>query len=278
VLVDRIVDGAGPTVHREHPFSLQPASDDRPYFSQFFRWTAWDQIKVAFGARTLPFFELGSLTVALTFLILAVLAVGGIILPLARLGWHTSGKMAVLLYFGGLGAGFMFVEIGLMLSAHAWLGSPVLAAATVLTTLLIASGVGSLWSERWPAGHREQKRALLLIAFGIAGVAALLHAFAPVSRAWPLLAQMTLLLCVVTPLGAAMGMAFPLGLRRLESIAPAQVPWAWAINGCVSVATPAAAMMLAMSAGFTALFAGATAAYGLALLGVVMGSRNTASV
>jgi predicted membrane-bound spermidine synthase len=218
----------------------------------------------------MPFFELGSLTVALTFVILAALGTAGIILPLVRLGQGARGKLGVLLYFGGLGAGFMFVEIGLMLSAHAWLGSPVLATAVILTALLFASGIGSLWSERWIADTRKQQRALLAITAGIAGVAVLLSALASVARTWAVGAQLALLLCLVAPLGIMMGLAFPLGLRRLELSEPAQIPWAWAINGCVSVATPAAAMLLAMSAGFTAVFVASAIAYGSAWLSVVL--------
>ena len=277
-LVDRIVDGPRDTTFSEHPFLLRPTTDDQPYFSQFLRWNAWDQMSATFGARTMPFFELGSLTVALTFLILTLLGMGGIILPLAGLGWRTPGKTRVFLYFGGLGAGFMFVEIGLMLSAHAWLGSPVVAASVVLTALLIASGIGSLWSERWTAGAREQQRALLVIAVGIAVVAVLLSALAPVARTWSVGAQLALLLCLVAPLGTAMGIAFPLGLRRLEWSAPAQIPWAWAINGCVSVATPAAAMLLAMSAGFTALFIAAGSAYGIAWLSVALATTSASPI
>jgi hypothetical protein len=54
-------------------------------------------------------------------------------------------------------------------------------------------------------------------------------------------------------------------MRHLEFTVPEQIPWAWAINGCISVITPAAAMLLAMSAGFSSLFIAAAIAYGLAL-------------
>jgi hypothetical protein len=58
-------------------------------------------------------------------------------------------------------------------------------------------------------------------------------------------------------------------LRRLDATRPSHVPWAWAINGCTSVVTPAGAMLLAMSAGFSALFVVAAVAYGLALAGAL---------
>jgi hypothetical protein len=275
-MVDQLVNGSREAIYRDYPFSLQPATDDRPYFSQFLRWTAQDRIAASFGSQSMPFFELGSITVALTFSILCILGVGGIVVPLARLGWRTPGKARLLLYFGGLGAGFMFVEIGLMLSAQAWLGSPVLAAAIVLTALLIASGSGSLWSEKFSPGAYEQKRTLIIIGLTIVIVAILLSALAPFARTWALTARLALLLGLVAPLGVVMGMAFPLGVRRLEFAAPAQIPWAWAINGCISVITPAGAMLLAMTAGFTSLFVAAASAYALALVSVMTAKRKDA--
>jgi hypothetical protein len=266
-LIDSLVNGPRNDVYRDYEFVVQPATDARPYFSQFLRWSGWDRVKGTFGARAIPFFELGSWVVALTFVVLLVLAAVGIALPLVRLGWRAPGKLRVLLYFGGLGAGYMFAEIGLMLRAHALLGSPVLATSVVLTSLLIASGIGSLWSDRWPANDRVQRRAVATIAASLVGVSLLLALLTPLARAWPLAGGVALLLAMVMCLGLALGAAFPLGVRWLDATAPAHVPWAWAVNGCISVAAPAGAMLLAMSSGFGALFAAGAGAYGIALLG-----------
>lgn len=273
-MVDQLLDGPREPLYREYPFQLRPATDQRPYFSQFMRRAKTDELREAFGARAMPFFELGSLVVGLTFVLLATLAVLCIVLPLARLGWKAPGKAAVLLYYSGLGAGFMLIEIGVMLHAHAWLGSPVVAAAVVLTTLLFASGVGSLASERFRAEPRTQQRIVIGIASASVIMGLLLAALASLGRAWPAWGQVAALLVMVGVLGAAMGMAFPIGLRRLEAVRPAHVPWAWAINGCVSVATPAGAMLLAMSAGFGALFVAGAAAYLVALAGAWMGRKE----
>lgn len=276
-LVDRLVDGPREAVDRDQPFLLRPTTDDRPYFSQFFRWSTWQRVARSFGTRTVPFYELGSLTVALTLCILSGLALVGIVLPLTRLGWHSSGKAAVLLYFGGLGAGFMLVELGLMLWAHAWLGSPILGAAVMLTALLISSGAGSLWSERRIAAWREQRRAIVTIIVAIGCVALLVPALLATTRGWPLGGQLTVLLGLVAPLGFAMGLAFPLGLRRLETIEPRHLPWAWAVNGCTSVVAPSAAMLIAMLAGFSAVLFIAAGAYAVALLGAGLTRDSTKS-
>jgi hypothetical protein len=276
-LIDTLVDGPREAVYQDYEFVMRPATDARPYFSQFLRWAGWDRIKETFGARAIPFFELGSWVVALTFAVLLVLGSVGIALPLLRLGWRAPGKARVLLYFGGLGAGYMFAEIGLMLRAHALLGSPVLAAAIVITSLLIASGLGSLWSDRLEATTHAQRTAVAAIAAGLILVSALLALLTPAARTWPTAAGIVLLLALVACIGLVMGTAFPLGLRWIESTTPAHVPWAWAVNGCLSVATPAGAMLLAMQSGFGALFAAGAAAYGLALLGTLFGRRGSGS-
>src|SRR5690606_33092864 len=103
------------------------------------------------------------------------------------------------------GAGYMLAEIGLMLRAHALLGSPVLAAGIVITSLLIASGVGSLWSDRFDPTNRAQCRAVAVIAGGLLVVSALLALLTPAVRTWPAAAGIGLLLVLVVGLGAAMG-------------------------------------------------------------------------
>jgi hypothetical protein len=275
-VVDALVDGPREPVYRESAFLLRPTTDDRPYFSQFLRWSAWHRLREVFGARAMPSFEMGSLVVALTFVILALLALVGVVLPLARLGWHGRGKAGVLLYFGGLGAGFMAVEIGLMLRAQAWLGSPVLAVAVVLTVLLLASGLGSAWSDRLPANGPTARRITAIIAGAVLLASLLFDVIGPAARAWPALGQTGFVLAIVAPIGLALGVAFPVGLRRIAATEPNHVAWAWAVNGCVSVATPAGAMLLAMGAGFGALFAAGAAAYGLAFVGACLVSPRKA--
>lgn len=265
-LVDRLVDGPREPLYRDHPFELRPATDTRPYFSQFLRLTHLSGLTSSFGSHSVPFFELGSLTIAVTLVLLLALAIICIVLPLFRFRWRTPGKLHVFLYFAGLGAGFMAVEIALILHAHALLGSPILAAAVIITALLIAAGIGSLSSEKLTAVRRTQRRLLALLCTLLLLASIGVPLLSRLAQAAPLAFQLTLLLALVLPLGFLMGQLFPLALRRLESTAAAHIPWAWAINGCLSVATPAAATLLAISLGFSAVLLAATFAYAVALL------------
>jgi hypothetical protein len=82
----------------------------------------------------------------------------------------------------------------------------------------------------------------------------------------PLMIRMLVAVVMVAPLGFLMGVMFPRGLARLEADAPQLVPWAWAINGTVSVIAAAGAAVLTLAAGFSAVVRFGAVAYGGAAL------------
>ena len=62
-----------------------------------------------------------------------------------------------------------------------------------------------------------------------------------------------------------MGMPFPLGLHFLSKDNEEAVPWAWGINGCLSVVSASLATILAIEVGFSVLMLLAAAAYFITL-------------
>jgi hypothetical protein len=68
------------------------------------------------------------------------------------------------------------------------------------------------------------------------------------------------------PLSLMMGIPFPVGIKNLGEKTPGMVPWAWAVNGCLSVLAPILAVMLAMVVGFKAVLWIGAGAYFLAFL------------
>ena len=68
---------------------------------------------------------------------------------------------------------------------------------------------------------------------------------------------------LVIPLGFLMGIMFPRGLTHVAEQDPDLVPWAWAINGTLSVISAIAAALLALSFGFSAVVRVGAIAYGL---------------
>lgn len=269
--LDRLFTPGAQQFLAEYPFRLRPATDDRPFFSQFLRWQSLPELARLFGERSIPFLEMGYLIVILTFCQMWVAAVVLILLPLLRLGWGGQERVRTLLYFGGLGAGYMLVEIDLIHRFVLYLGHPVYAASAVICALLVFSGIGSQASTYIaPKGRTRQLAAatvvLLLILYSL-----LLPPLIELSIALPLLWKTLLAIVFIAPLGLAMGLPFPLGLRALSLENEPLVPWAWGINGCLSVLSTSLATIIAVEAGFTALFLVAAAAYGTAALS---GGRN----
>ena len=83
---------------------------------------------------------------------------------------------------------------------------------------------------------------------------------------WPLGARITLAISALLPMALIMGMPFPLGIRQLHRCSRDQVPWAWGVNGCLSVVAAAFATLIAVETGYRLLLLLAAGAYLLASL------------
>lgn len=187
-----------------------------------------------------------------------------ILLPLAVAGHSLprQGRLRVLGYFALLGLAFMFVEIAFIQRFMLFLGHPLYAVAVVLAGFLVFAGLGSRLAGRlaW-----ADARIVRWAVFTIAGLA-LAHLFL-LPHVFHTLAGLTdagrivVSLLLLAPLALAMGMPFPLGLRRLAAAAPAYIPWAWGINASVSVMAAVLATLLAMHLGFSVVVLLAILAY-----------------
>src|SRR5207249_11874500 len=82
---------------------------------------------------------------------------------------------------------------------------------------------------------------------------------------FPRAARMLIAVAMLVPMGLALGMPMPTGLRLLGAEAPQMVPWAWGINGALSVLGATLAIFIAMNWGFrlTLLAACGTYVFGL---------------
>ncbi len=262
--VDQLLSADRERLYEGYDFAIAPATDDRPYFAQFLRWRNLPRLARQFGDRTVPFLEVGYLIAGVTFVQILLAALVLVLLPLLRLGWRGPDKGWTLAYFGSLGLGYLFVEIVLIQRFTLYLGHPLYAAAAVIATMLVCSGAGSYASERLAA-----RRGTLLRVAGAVTLCILVYAVAltPLLRAsiaWPLPLRALCAFALVAPPAFVMGMPFPLGLRWLSERSAPQVPWAWGVNGCLSVVSTAAAALLAVEAGFVVVMGLAAGAYALA--------------
>ena len=68
---------------------------------------------------------------------------------------------------------------------------------------------------------------------------------------WPLPSRILLAAGLMVPAGLVMGIPLPAGVRIVAARQPELVPWAWGINGALSVLGATLAVFIAMNWGFT---------------------------
>ncbi len=61
--VDKIFSPERDALYADYDFNIKPATDNKPYFSQYIKWGSLSRLAQFFGNRSLPFFEIGSLLV-----------------------------------------------------------------------------------------------------------------------------------------------------------------------------------------------------------------------
>jgi hypothetical protein len=274
--VDALLGADRRRLYRDHQFNITPATDNRPYFSQFLRLARLKNLAAAISLRQLPFFEMGSFILALTLVILVLLAVVLIVLPLFRMGRSRGGYLRTFVYFGGLGLGYMTLEIVFIQGLTLFLGHPLTAAATVICALLFSSGLGSLYSEKLSHRYKTMRIALGLVCLLVAAYSFLLIRAGGAGSFDGFAPQILAASLAIAPIGFVLGMPFPLGLRRLHEDFPDQLPWAWGINGCFSVIGPPLATVVAVQAGFRMVYLLAAIAYFLAFCGIGAGKVKMA--
>jgi hypothetical protein len=87
----------------------------------------------------------------------------------------------------------------------------------------------------------------------------------------PFGARVAITIALLAPAGLLLGMAMPIGLRRLSALHPGTVAWAWGINGITSVLASVLGIAVAITWGFAWATAVAAACYALALAHAALG-------
>ena len=264
-----------------YKFDIRPATDDRPYPNDYFKWATLPELVRLGPAAGAALLDLGELVVAATLVQALVLGLTLVLLPLATRGYRAKPGARTLAwggYFTALGLAFLVIEIAWIQKFVLFLGHPVYAVAVTLAGFLVFAGIGAGLSTRLEArlAHlRVGGTRVGAIPVALAGIAVLaigyLAVLPPVLAGMPhlpLSLRMAVALALIAPLAVCMGMPFPLGLARVAREDPDFVPWAWGLNGCASVVSAAAATLMMMTAGFAVTVLAAVLVYlagGLAL-------------
>jgi hypothetical protein len=257
-----------------YPKDVTPTTDDRPFF--FHTTKLKNQLNVLSG-RSILFGN--GLSALLTLMGISVaLVVVFVIGPLAfvdRGAARARGRLAWLLYFGALGAGFMLIEVSVLQRFVLLLGHPVYSLTVTLFSLLLGTGLGSAWSRRFEAATLRRSGALAIAAVALVALAVIAIVTPLVSWAMPFerSTRMGVALALLVPMGVVLGIPMPTGIRLLRERAPQMVAWAWGINGALSVLGATLAIFIAMNWGFQVTLLSASACYLIGMFGFLAATR-----
>jgi hypothetical protein len=251
-------------------YNVEASWDANPFFYNVGKWSNFSPREGMLF--TMPGSFMGQLVLVLMVLQSTILGAVLVIVPLlcgARAGLRVPGVLSYLAYFLALGIGFMFLEISFVQTFVLFLGSPTYALSVTIFSLLLFSGIGSLFSTRF-AGRPEAVlgRVVALLAVLVCAYSFGLARLFDAALYLPLNERIAIALVAQMPMGLLLGMFMPLGVASIGREHPRLVPWAWGVNGVGSVAGTTLAVVLAMATGFRTVSLVAVALYcvGTALL------------
>ncbi|HYX67957.1 MAG TPA: hypothetical protein VE825_02400, partial [Terriglobales bacterium] len=254
-----------------YPYDITPVTDDAPFF--FFTLKTGQVLRgiLAGTGRGMDWrINLGTVVLGMLLVISLVAVAAFLVLPLALYAPARAAGGARLLYFVAVGLGYILVEIAFIQRFVLFLGHPTYALTVVIFLLLLASGAGSVLARRWLRDPLRVRWPLALIVLALAGYVFLLPRLLGGLVGLPFVLKLGLSAAVLAPLGLAMGMPFPSGLRALAASVGASgentIEWAWAMNAAASVLGSVLAMVIAIHYGLAVTLACGAGAYALATL------------
>jgi hypothetical protein len=285
-----VKDGTDEAFRDSYVYNLDPVNDNNPFFFRYHRWENVLPMLFGFGGDETPvpaegdekLAEVGTeyldiigekpigLMMLLTVLVQSTVLVALLVLvPLAlfrRDGLKVPGSVRWVLYFCGLGAGYILIEVAAMQRFVLFLGHPGYAITVVLISFLVFSAMGAAVAGKSTDPRRTLVRALTAVLVLLTLFALGLPTLFDLTLKLPIAQRIAITVASIAPMAFFMGMPFPSGLTLVQKRAGQLVPWAFGVNGGASVLASIIGILLAMIGGFSTSFAAAGVAYLLALL------------
>jgi spermidine synthase len=275
--------------YETYPFYVKPATDDRPFFSHFFKIDMVKDYLRSSNRVLIPFLDWGYILVWISAGILFLVGMIFILAPMPFVLPSQKGLLSILIYFGSLGMAYMFLEISLLQQFIRYLYDPIFSASVVIGSFLVYSGIGSLIAGKLklpahraglpgketmltlhplsPPTRRGLRDVLPVSPFKskhifwsvlIIGITGLIFLTADrwlqsILSGFPLWLRMISCSLIIAPLAIPMGIFFPSGLSELTAGREGLIPWAWSINGFFSVIGSSTTVLIAITCGFKSI-------------------------
>jgi hypothetical protein len=116
------------------------------------------------------------------------------------------------------------------------LGHPVYSLTVTLFSLLLGTGLGAAWSRRFDGARLRRSGAIGILTVAAVALSFVVVATPIVNWAIPFSrsARMLIAVAMLLPVGVALGIPMPTGMRILSAQSPQMLAWAWGINGALS--------------------------------------------
>jgi spermidine synthase len=263
-----LMTGGWDQVADQYVFDTRPLTNDAPYFAAYEK----------FGdlPKTLDRLDLfqddwGYLVLWATLGVAACCAAVLILLPML-FGWRavfsrSPGKGGTVLYFAGLGLGYIMVEVGLISRFTLALTNPTISASVMIAGMLVFSGLGAFLSERlFDRARVTLPVILLLVAILLTGYGLFLSPVLDWIGAYPYALRLIFCFALIAPPAFLMGFPMATAMTWLTRLKKDHMfVWAWGINGCFSVIGAALVPIVATNFGLAAVLEIAGVAYLVAI-------------
>ncbi len=260
-----LLEGRGKELEAAYVFDISPMTDDRPYYSAYLKP---QRLGMYVDQLASIADEWGYLMLLATLVLSVLFGLFIILIPGIGSGRALRGKgtWRVILYFACLGLGYMMIELYLIQKLVFFLAEPIFSLSIVITSLLVISGLGSLFSKRFLENRTLIVRIagagiIASVAFYLFGLQPLLSLFLDIG--FPL--KVLLSVACIAPAAFFLGIPFPTGLSAVTEKRPPLLPWAWGVNGALSVAGSVLPRVVSVSFGFGTVLIAAALLYVIAV-------------
>jgi hypothetical protein len=251
-LINQIVTQGWENVADTAPVDVSPTRDDLPFVAQMGLLRNFEFEKLR---SVHPIGDVFGFPLSKSILALITIVVLAIVVPLNLLPYLVSKQKLPFndwAFFFTIGLAFMIIEIILIQKYTLLIGASIYSIATVLLTLLIASGIGARHARRF-AGFVP----FIVIAVWVVLLLLLDNALITATNFMPMPLRALAVALVVFPLGFFMGMPFVKGAWKVGEL----VDWGFAVNGAASVLGATLAIVLAFNFGYANTLLVAVALY-----------------
>jgi hypothetical protein len=254
-VIPRFFAGEAEKIEAEYIFDIRPILDSRPYYTGFLKM---DELRMYMDQLNDISEEWGYLL--LFAMLLQACLFGFIVIVVPVIGRRKTlfskarGTIGVIFYYAGLGLGYMLIEIYLIQRLAVFLSTPTYSTSIVINVMLISSALGNIASR-----PLKQFRTFVVpiacaligggLLFYIIGLDSFLASFSNST----MMMRVLISVLIIAPPAFFMGMPYPNGLDSLQEAKPHLLPWAWGMNGGLSLVGSALARLVSVASGFPVL-------------------------